>query len=140
MLSKIYGEALCIHSGMPYVILRPHNIYGPRMGLSHVVPQIMEKCCKIDNGKLVEVFSPSHTRTFCFIDTALDQIYNLTICDDAVNDIFNIGQEEPEIKISYLVEKIIKITKKDLKIKKMQNTLGSPERRCPSMKKTYKKL
>ena len=59
------------------------------------------------------------------------------MCNDATNDIFNIGQEEPEIKISSLVKKIIKITKKDLKIKKMKNTLGSPERRCPSMKKTY---
>ena len=100
----------------------------------------MEKCCKIENGNLVEVFSPSHTRTFCFIDTALDQMYKLTTCDDAINDIFNIGQEKPEIKIFSLVEKIIKIIKKDLKIKKMENTLGSPERRCPSMKKTYKVL
>ena len=47
--------------------LRPHNIYGPRMGLSHAVPQIMEKCCKIENGKPVEVFSPSHTRTSLLI-------------------------------------------------------------------------
>ena len=138
MLSKIYGEALCIHSGLPYVILRPHNIYGPRMGLSHVVPQIMKKCYKIENRQPLEVFSPSHTRTFCFIDTALEQIYDLIMCDDVINDTFNIGQEEPEIKISFLVEKIIKITKKDLEIKKMENTLGSPERRCPSMKKTYK--
>ncbi len=138
MLSKIYGEALCIHSKLPYLIFRPHNIYGPRMGLSHVVPQIMQKCCKLDNGTYLEVFSPYHTRTFCFIETALKQMYELTINDTAINDTFHIGQEKPEIKIFKLAEKIISLTSKELKIRQMQNTLGSPERRCPSMKKTYK--
>ena len=32
MLSKIYGEAMCFQSGLPVVIVRPHNFYGPRMG------------------------------------------------------------------------------------------------------------
>ena len=26
-----------------YLILRPHNIYGPRMGYSHVIPEIIKK-------------------------------------------------------------------------------------------------
>ena len=32
MLSKIYGEAICHASNLDFIILRPHNIYGPRMG------------------------------------------------------------------------------------------------------------
>src|SRR5262249_43515107 len=43
MLSKVYGEALVVHSGLPFTVLRPHNIYGPRMGLLHVIPQLLEK-------------------------------------------------------------------------------------------------
>src|SRR5262249_31528404 len=43
MLSKIYGEAMLLHSGLPFTIVRPHNIYGPRMGMAHVVPQLLEK-------------------------------------------------------------------------------------------------
>ncbi len=42
MLSKIYGEALCHQSGLPFTLVRPHNFYGPRMGLSHVVPELPE--------------------------------------------------------------------------------------------------
>ena len=43
MLSKIYGEALCLHSGLPVTIVRPHNFYGPRMGLSHVIPELFKE-------------------------------------------------------------------------------------------------
>ena len=39
MLSKIYGEALCSFSNIPFAIVRLHNIYGPRMGMQHVIPQ-----------------------------------------------------------------------------------------------------
>jgi nucleoside-diphosphate-sugar epimerase len=50
MLSKIYGEALCLHSGLPVTIIRPHNVYGPRMGLSHVVPELSMKAF-LNEGK-----------------------------------------------------------------------------------------
>ena len=43
MLSKIYGEALCHNSGIPFTLFRPHNIYGPRMGMSHVIPEQLYK-------------------------------------------------------------------------------------------------
>ena len=46
MLSKIYGECICLHSGLPVTIVRPHNFYGPRMGLSHVIPELMNKIRK----------------------------------------------------------------------------------------------
>ena len=42
MLSKIYGEAMCHASGLDCIILRPHNIYGPRMGMKHVIPQLIK--------------------------------------------------------------------------------------------------
>ena len=43
MLSKIYGEALCRYSGLPFTIVRPHNVYGPRMGMAHVVPELLDR-------------------------------------------------------------------------------------------------
>jgi nucleoside-diphosphate-sugar epimerase len=38
MLSKIFGEAMSFQSGLPVTVVRPHNVYGPRMGLAHVIP------------------------------------------------------------------------------------------------------
>jgi len=63
MLSKLYGEALCRHSGIPFTILRPHNVYGPRMGLSHVVPELIERAHGARDSDLLEVFSIGHRRT-----------------------------------------------------------------------------
>ena len=39
-LSKIFNEKILQLSGLNYVILRPHNIYGPRMGYRHVIPEL----------------------------------------------------------------------------------------------------
>lgn len=131
MLSKIYGEALINASGLPFVILRPHNIYGPRMGFRHVIPQLLEKSYKSENE--IEVFSPLHTRTFCYVADAVKFILRL-IDTDSLNMTFNLGVEEPEISIRDLAEKIIKVTGKSLSIKEMPETAGSPLRRVPSTK------
>jgi len=55
LLSKIYGEALCAHAGLPYTVIRPHNLYGPRMGMSHVIPQLLKKAWMAEPGSAIEV-------------------------------------------------------------------------------------
>ena len=67
MLSKLNGEALCAYSGIPFTIIRPHNIYGPRMGMRHVIPELLERAYNTKDNKLM-VFSPTHTRTFCYVN------------------------------------------------------------------------
>ena len=74
MLSKIYGEALCQRSGVPFTIIRPHNIYGPRMGMAHVIPELLRKAYHAPANGSLEVFSIDHRRTFCFIDDAVEMI------------------------------------------------------------------
>ena len=45
-LSKIFNEKLLQLSKLRTIILRPHNIYGPRMGFSHVIPELIVKILK----------------------------------------------------------------------------------------------
>ena len=135
MLSKIYGEALCFHSGLPITIVRPHNFYGPRMGLSHVIPELFKKAFFSENNE-IEVFSLEHKRTFCYIRDAIEMMTILAESEKAIGEIFNIGNESPEISIEEVANMVIKITGKDLKIKPSSTTEGSPERRCPDMSKT----
>ena len=56
MLSKIYGESMCRHSGLPFTIFRPHNVYGPRMGMSHVIPEQLFKAYKSKDDEVIDVF------------------------------------------------------------------------------------
>ena len=62
MLSKIYGECLLHHCGLPYTIVRPHNFYGPRMGMSHVIPELLKKAYFAEPGGRLPVFSADHRR------------------------------------------------------------------------------
>lgn len=135
MLSKIYGEALCQQSGVPFAIVRPHNVYGPRMGLDHVIPELLHRAHQTQDGDVVEVYSPNHTRTFCYIDDAVQMIARIAEKDSCANETLNIGNGTPEIKILELADKIISVVGKELSTKLMPETAGSPARRCPDMKK-----
>ena len=136
MISKIYGEAMCYHSNIPFLILRPHNIYGERMGLNHVIPEILKKIKNLKDKELLKVFTPKHTRSFCYIDDAINQIIKLTN-SSFKNEDFNIGNDKDEISIYQLVKKCLKILNKKNKILPLKNIHNSPKRRCPSMKKTF---
>jgi nucleoside-diphosphate-sugar epimerase len=131
MLSKIYGEALCQHSGVPFTIIRPHNVYGPRMGMSHVIPQLLRKALQVKRGFL-EVHSPSHTRTFCYIDDAFEIIVRAARAK-AENITLNVGSVDESISIAALAQMMIEEVNPSLKIKELPYTEGSPGRRCPDM-------
>ncbi len=137
MLSKIYGEAVCLHSGLPVTIIRPHNFYGPRMGLSHVVPELFKKTFFSQTKELI-VFSPQHQRTFCYIDDAVEMMQRLAESETSIGEAFNVGNESPETTIKSLAEKILTITGSPMVIKLGPVTEGSPSRRCPDMTKTTK--
>jgi len=139
-LSKIFNEKLLQFSNFNHIILRPHNIYGPRMGFSHVIPELIKKVIsekkKITNKTVVN--SPNHKRAFCYIDDAISQIIKLSFDSKINNQIFNIGNMKEEISMIQVGDKIRKLIHKKSKIKKGPNTLGSPIRRVPDMKKTIK--
>jgi len=137
MLSKIYGEAMCQHSGSPVTIVRPHNIYGPRMGLSHVVPELMKKVVEIESDHL-DVFSVKHKRTFCYIADAVEMIQLLAESEKAIGEAYNIGNDDEEITMGELAQKIINLISKEIKVNPLPPTSGSPERRCPDISKFNK--
>lgn len=133
MLSKIYGEALCHHSGVPYTIFRPHNFYGPRMGMSHVIPELAKKAYNTTDGSSIEVFSVAHKRTFCYIEDAVKSLMLIAENPECQGSIFNIGNQEPEVSIGELAEVVIKVIGKNLSIEAKEPTSGSPSRRCPDI-------
>lgn len=136
MLSKIYGEALLRHSGLPFTIVRPHNFYGPRMGMSHVIPELLQKAYRAADGESMEVFSVDHKRTFCYISDAVKMIRLLAEHESACGEAYNIGNESPEVTIQTVAEVVLKVTGKEIDIIGRPETVGSPARRCPSMEKT----
>ena len=136
MISKLYGECLTHNSNVEPIIIRPHNLYGPRMGMRHVIPQLIDRIRSTPKGGSLEVFSPEHTRTFCYVEDAVRQICALAFREDLKENVFNIGTETPEIKIFELADKIAKMMYRgDIRLVKGGITQGSPSRRCPDTKR-----
>jgi len=132
MLSKIYGEAMCHASGVPVTIMRPHNVYGPRMGLSHVVPELLKKAYAAAEGSALEVFSADHRRTFCFISDAVPLMRGAAESPDGVGVAVNVGTTSPEVTIGELAAHIVATVGKPLRLTPGTTTPGSPSRRCPN--------
>lgn len=134
MLSKMYGEAICFNYklkyGIPITIGRYHNVYGPRMGFLHVIPEMFYK---INISTHIEVSSPEHTRAMCFVNDAVEMSILACESEDTSGEILNIGNSNQEIKIIDLAGLIAKIMEREIKIKRMPDALGSPARRCPDI-------
>jgi UDP-glucose 4-epimerase len=133
MLSKIYGEAICRHTGVPFTILRPHNVYGPRMGLSHVIPELLQRAHDAGPGEPLEVASVHHRRTFCYVDDAVEMIWRAASSAACSGETLNLGVQEPEVSIGELAVQIAAAVGKQLAIVPLPATRGSPPRRCPDV-------
>ena len=134
-LSKLFNEKITQLSKLNHLILRPHNIYGPRMGYSHVVPELIKKFFETKNKKIT-IFSPYHKRAFCYIDDAINQIMKLSIKKSIKKGIYNIGNMKEEITMINLAKKIKKILHSKSLLRKGNITTGSPRRRVPDMSRT----
>lgn len=135
-LSKIIGEYLINYSSLNFVIFRPHNIFGPNMGFSHVIPQLTKKIINKKNKKIL-IANSNHKRTFCYIDFAIELIFKISHDKKSLRKIYNIGSPEKDISIMQLAKKITKIVnskKKLLPSKKLSNF--SPKKRRPDMSKS----
>lgn len=133
MFSKLYGEAMVLHAGIPFTILRPHNIYGPRMGMAHVIPELLRKAHEAPDGGSIEVYSVDHTRTFCFIDDAIDMMRAVAATPACNGETLNLGCQTPETAIGDLAQIVIDTVGKTLAVDAKPPTAGSPARRCPDM-------
>lgn len=138
LLSKIVGEHLMNYSNLNFVIFRPHNIFGPDMGFSHVIPQLTKKFLKDKNEKII-IRNSKHKRTFCNIDFAIDLIFNISHNKKLTKKIFNIGSPEKDISIMMLAKKIKKIlSSKKVLIQSNLYEDSSPEKRRPKMNRSLK--
>lgn len=133
MLSKIYGEAMCRFSGVPFTIIRVHNAYGPRMGLSHVIPELLRKAYQLEDGGKLEVFSVNHRRTFCYISDIVELIARILESPACCGEVLNGGNESPEIAIGDLARIVLDTVGRRAEIVPRPETPGSPQRRAPDM-------
>ncbi len=132
LLSKALGESACFTYqsiyGIPCTVVRYFNVYGPRMGFQHVVPELFIKMTK---QSTVEIFSPDHTRAFCYVDDAVAATLACARSDKAAGELVNIGNSSQEITMRDLAKVIAEVIDAKCDLTDGAETPGSPARRCP---------
>ena len=108
------------------------------MGLAHVVPELLERADRAPpTGGALEVHSPEHRRTFCYIDDAVIQLVIRALdAPGCAGQTLNVGSAGPEISMERLAQLVIDTVGKPLSVRGLAATPGSPRRRCPDMAKT----
>lgn len=135
-VSKIAGEQLIIFNApenYDYTIVRYHNIYGPRMGYVHVIPEVIKRICKKE--KPFKIYGYNQTRSFCYIKDAIAQTIAVMRSDQANDEVIHVGNDREEIEVAYLVKKVFSILGYDVETENIEAPVGSVNRRCPDISK-----
>lgn len=133
---KIIGEvafySYSAANGMDnFSIVRYHNIYGPRMGFEHVIPQFIERIERGDDP--FHIMGGTETRTFCYVDDAVAATRMVMERGDTNGKVIHIGRSEGEISILDLANKIFSVAGVQPEIEIRPAPEGSVKRRCPDV-------
>lgn len=139
---KLIGELLFINYAKSYnlriVIVRPHNFYGPRAGYGHVIPEMIERVNKKEDP--FTIFGPQETRSFCFIEDAVEAMRKVMETKKTDNGIYHIGSGI-ETRIEELAKKIFALMNwHPRRIVQKKSVSGSVKRRVPDISKLKNEL
>ena len=127
--SKALGEQAVIASGLPYQIIVPNNIYGPRQK-NHFVDEFIARAKTGD----IALYGWENTRSWLYVEDFTEAMERLINSKQAVNEKINVGSND-EVEVLRLAEIIIKNMGIDKPIEKHDAPEGSVARRMPDITK-----
>jgi UDP-glucose 4-epimerase/UDP-glucuronate decarboxylase len=133
------GEFLCIYYGkkfnVPASVIRYHNIYGPRMGFKHVIPEFALRLKKQENP--FNIYGGSETRAFCYVDDAVKATHLVAAAPECEGEIVHIGNAT-ETTINDLARLMMDLFGESFELKECGGLSSSVSRRCPDTAKLKK--
>lgn len=140
--SKIAGEhwvyAYFRRYGLPSVILRPFNIYGPRQVGEGAVHKFIQAAL---NNEPLEIFgSGEQIRSWCHVDDMVAGTLLSIEKAKAIGQIYNIGNPEATLTILELAKLIKKLAKSRSKIVFKKRNYPDIELRIPSIDKAKREM
>ena len=139
-VSKLAGELCLRHcgraNGWRWVIVRYHNVYGPRMGREHVIPTLCGRLLRREDP--VVLFGASNRRAFCYIDDAITATRLVMESPRTDGEVINIGDDREELSIEALAKRLIRHAGYQPRIEVSDAPEGSAVRRCPDVSKLHR--
>ena len=110
-VSKLGGEHLGYayfrEFGLPVVIVRPFNVFGPGRRGDHAVLRFIRAALE---GKPLEVHGDgAQIRSWCFIDDFVDAIVAMLAKPGAVGEDFNIGNSRNTLSVYELAKLVVRL-------------------------------
>ncbi|MNM25514.1 dTDP-glucose 4,6-dehydratase [compost metagenome] len=132
--SKLHGEVL-VHQagsskGFPFTIIRYHNVYGPRMGDKHVMPDFARR---LKEGRF-ELYGYTDTRSFMYIDDAVKATVLCAHESETAGETVNVGGTR-ELSMLELAEMMMNISGIKGQLELHPSPRGSVSRRAPVIDK-----
>lgn len=133
--SKIFGELAVTQYGLahekPFAIVRYHNVYGPRMGLEHVIPELYARARSGQDP--LTVYSVDHRRAFCYVSDAVSATVAAMREPAADGWTINVGNDQEEITIGELAERLLRKAGIEATISPQKAASDPVKRRCPDL-------
>jgi nucleoside-diphosphate-sugar epimerase len=133
--SKLLGEAAFLHTararGFDAVVGRFHNVYGPRMGADHVIPEMSLRAQSGEDP--FRVPGADQFRAFCHVDDAVEAMVRLMATPEAAGQIVHIGNDRGETNIGDLAKLVLRVAGSGATIEASPAPRGSVTRRCPDL-------
>ncbi|MEV5817724.1 NAD-dependent epimerase/dehydratase family protein [Micromonospora harpali] len=134
-ISKLLGEAAFVHAARARrcaaTVGRFHNVYGPRMGTDHVIPEMSLRA--LDGEDPFRVWGADQYRAFCHVDDAVEAVLRLMRCPAAAGEIVHIGNDAEQTNIGDLAKLVLRVADAAPVLQPMPAPPGSVHRRCPDL-------
>lgn len=132
--SKFMGEVLCREfgrqAGIPCTVVRYHNVYGPRMGSRHVIPELIDRIRQGTNP--LDLYGSHETRAFCYVDDAIRASMLVATTPACADQIIHIGTPH-ETVIRDLARLLMTLMGHEVPIREQASRADSVSRRCPDI-------
>lgn len=113
--------------GLPVVVARPFNTYGPRQSLRAVIPTVVAQA--LAGGEL-ELGAVSPTRDFVFVRDTVEGLIRLGQDDVPLGEVFNIATGE-DVSVARIVEIVSQLLGRELSVRSV------PERMRPNQSEVH---
>jgi UDP-glucose 4-epimerase len=132
--SEKFGMAYYWQYGLPFIGIRPFNVYGPGQIGEGVISYFLNNCIR---GETIRITGDgSQCRTYCYIE---DFVHGIDVLlgnmDSAIGTSFNIGRSDEMMSILTLAQLARDISGKDIAIEFVEHQGDDVLVRSPSVKK-----
>jgi len=134
MASEKFGMAYYWQYGVPFVGVRPFNVYGPGQVGEGVISYFLNACLKQETIKITG--DGSQCRTYCYVDDFVDGIRVLVDnVDKAIGTSFNIGRSTEMYSVLSLAQLVQEIAGVPRSVEYVQHAGDDVMVRSPSVAK-----